>query len=234
MGSSIRSITVPLNPQWKPAYDPADSCIRPHCAPIGIIGVICLTVSGFADRGQDVPERVRICRPQAGEGGGWVFWLDVWFVLYLGLIGLVVGSFLNVVVWRLPRRLSIVRPPSACPKCGRRLAARDLVPVLSWLFLRGRCRYCGAPIAVRYPLVEAFTGLLFAWFGLGYGLSLSVLVPLAIAIVLIPAGLIARDAAVSAPSGSLRTLRTAAAAACAAGLALTAAAPWIAPVTGVS
>ena len=118
MGSSIRSVTVPLNPQWKPAYDPADSCIRPHCAPIGIIGVICLTVSGFADRGQDVPERVRICRPQAGEGGGWVFWLDVWFVLYLGLIGLVVGSFLNVVVWRLPGRRLPVRSADAVWRRG--------------------------------------------------------------------------------------------------------------------
>ncbi|MFF1529288.1 prepilin peptidase [Cellulomonas sp. NPDC058312] len=83
------------------------------------------------------------------------------------LLGLLVGSFLNVVVWRVPRGESVVSPPSACPACGHRIRSRDNVPVLSWLALRGRCRDCGAPIARRYPLVEAGTALLFAltgWF----------------------------------------------------------------------
>ncbi|WP_273654661.1 prepilin peptidase [Cellulomonas fimi] len=78
------------------------------------------------------------------------------------LVGLAVGSFLNVVIWRVPRGESVVHPPSACPRCGRAIRPYDNVPVVSWLVLRGRCRDCGEPIAVRYPLVEAGTGVLFA------------------------------------------------------------------------
>lgn len=77
-------------------------------------------------------------------------------------LGVSVGSFLNVVVYRLPAGLSLLHPPSRCPKCLHRLAPHDNVPVFGWLWLRGRCRYCAAPIAPRYPLVEATTGLLFA------------------------------------------------------------------------
>lgn len=89
----------------------------------------------------------------------------------LAVVGLVIGSFLNVVVWRVPRRESLVAPPSACPACGHRIRARDNVPVLSWLLLRGRCRDCGAPISRRYPLVEAATAVLFALVGLRLGWS---------------------------------------------------------------
>lgn len=78
------------------------------------------------------------------------------------LLGLLVGSFLNVVVHRVPRGESVVRPRSRCPGCGTDIAPRDNVPVLSWLLLRGRCRHCGARISVRYPLVEALTGAVFA------------------------------------------------------------------------
>lgn len=78
------------------------------------------------------------------------------------LVGLAVGSFLNVVIWRVPRGESVVHPPSACPRCGRAIRPYDNVPVVSWLVLRGRCRDCGEPIAVRYPLVEAGTGVLYA------------------------------------------------------------------------
>ncbi|ASR54480.1 prepilin peptidase [Cellulomonas sp. CW35] len=88
-------------------------------------------------------------------------------VLLAGLLGLAVGSFLNVVVWRVPRGESVVSPPSACPRCGHRIRARHNVPVLGWLVLRGRCFDCGEPIAARYPLVEAGTGVAFAlvtWF----------------------------------------------------------------------
>ena len=66
-----------------------------------------------------------------------------------GLLGLVLGSFLNVVVWRVPRGESVVHPPSACPRCGHAVRARDNVPVLSWLLLRARCRDCGEPISAR-------------------------------------------------------------------------------------
>lgn len=86
-----------------------------------------------------------------------------WFlVLWAGLVGLVVGSYLNVVAHRLPLGRSTVTPRSRCPACGAPIRARDNLPVLSWLLLGGRCRDCGAPISPRYPLVEAATGLLFA------------------------------------------------------------------------
>ncbi|MGZ4267860.1 MAG: prepilin peptidase [Solirubrobacteraceae bacterium] len=76
--------------------------------------------------------------------------------------GLIVGSFLNVVAWRLPRGESLAHPPSHCPSCDTPIKPYDNVPVLSWLLLRGRCRACGAPISARYPLVELGTGLLWA------------------------------------------------------------------------
>ncbi|MGN8245521.1 prepilin peptidase [Cellulomonas soli] len=84
-------------------------------------------------------------------------------------LGLAVGSFLNVVVWRVPQGMSVVRPPSACPRCQHPIRGRDNVPVLSWLLLRGRCRDCQAPISIRYPLVEAATGILFVATGLFAG-----------------------------------------------------------------
>ncbi|MBI1377166.1 MAG: prepilin peptidase [Frankiales bacterium] len=83
-------------------------------------------------------------------------------VVAAGVLGLLIGSFLNVVIHRVPRGESVVRPRSRCPRCGTELGARDNVPVVSWLVLRGRCRTCGEPISARYPLVELGTGLLFA------------------------------------------------------------------------
>jgi leader peptidase (prepilin peptidase) / N-methyltransferase len=77
-----------------------------------------------------------------------------------GLFGLLVGSFLNVLIHRLPREESIVRPGSHCPACGAPVRPLDNVPVLSWLLLRGRCRVCRAPISARYPLVELSNGML--------------------------------------------------------------------------
>lgn len=81
------------------------------------------------------------------------------------VLGLLVGSFLNVVIWRVPRGESIVRPPSHCPSCETPIAPRDNIPVLSWLLLRGRCRHCRHPIAARYPLVELLTAVVFALLG---------------------------------------------------------------------
>lgn len=79
-----------------------------------------------------------------------------------GLLGLLVGSFLNVVIHRVPRKESVVTPRSRCPGCGTQLAERDNIPVVSWLLLRGRCRTCAEPISARYPAVEVATGVLFA------------------------------------------------------------------------
>ena len=76
------------------------------------------------------------------------------------LLGLVVGSFANVCIHRMPRRESVVSPPSRCPACGTLILARDNVPVFGWLLLRGRCRACRAPISWRYPAVEAANGIL--------------------------------------------------------------------------
>lgn len=83
-------------------------------------------------------------------------------VVAAGLFGLLVGSFLNVLIHRLPREESIVRPGSHCPACGASIRPLDNVPVLSWLFLGGRCRVCRAPISMRYPLVEFSNGVLWA------------------------------------------------------------------------
>ena len=78
------------------------------------------------------------------------------------VLGAVVGSFLNVVLWRVPRGESIVAPPSHCPACGAPLAPIELIPIVSWMALRGRCRTCHTSISVRYPLVELATGIAFA------------------------------------------------------------------------
>ena len=85
------------------------------------------------------------------------------------LLGLLIGSFLNVVIARVPQRRSVVSPPSSCPSCGSRIRSRDNVPVAGWLLLRGRCRDCATAISARYPLVEALTGGLFAVLALRFG-----------------------------------------------------------------
>lgn len=79
-----------------------------------------------------------------------------------GVFGLLIGSFLNVVVHRVPLRRSVVRPRSSCGACGTEIRAIDNIPIVSWLMLRGTCRHCGARISLRYPLVELGTALAFA------------------------------------------------------------------------
>lgn len=86
-----------------------------------------------------------------------------------GVLGLLIGSFLNVVIYRVPAGKSIASPPSACPNCGARVAGYDNVPVLSWLVLRGRCRSCATPISARYPVIELATGVAFAGVALLFG-----------------------------------------------------------------
>lgn len=95
--------------------------------------------------------------------------------IYAGLIGLLVGSYLNVVIYRLPRRLSTVLPRSRCPACGTPIRPYDNIPVFAFLWLRGRCRTCGVRIGWRYPAIEALTGALFVLCALRFGLSLDAL-----------------------------------------------------------
>ena len=90
------------------------------------------------------------------------------YIVFLFAFGACVGSFLNVVVWRVPRGESVISPPSKCPKCGKPLKWYDNVPVIGWIKLRGKCRFCGQPISARYPIVEATTGLLFAGYYLAF------------------------------------------------------------------
>ena len=92
-----------------------------------------------------------------------------WLVALAGLLGLAVGSFLNVCIYRLPLEQSLAFPPSHCTSCRRRLSWFENVPVLAWIVLRGRCRTCHARISAVYPAVELFTGAMFAWAAWHYG-----------------------------------------------------------------
>jgi leader peptidase (prepilin peptidase)/N-methyltransferase len=103
----------------------------------------------------------------------------------VGLFGLVVGSFLNVVIHRVPIHQSIVWPSSRCPSCGERIKSFDNLPVLSYLILRGRCRSCKTRISPRYPLVEILTGLLFGLVAYRFGLSLALVSTLVLISVLV-------------------------------------------------
>jgi leader peptidase (prepilin peptidase) / N-methyltransferase len=107
-----------------------------------------------------------------------------------GLGGLMLGSFLNVVAFRLPRGESLVRPGSHCTACGAAVRPYDNVPVLSWLLLRGRCRECGEQISFRYPVVEAITALLFVAVLAVKGVSVDALPGLALVVMLVPTALI--------------------------------------------
>jgi leader peptidase (prepilin peptidase) / N-methyltransferase len=106
---------------------------------------------------------------------------------FLGACGAAIGSFVNVLAYRLPRHESIVKPRSRCPGCGTQIAGYDNIPVVSWLVLRGRCRHCDFRIPVRYPIVEALTALLFVGVGLEIGLNDTLLPALALTITLVAA-----------------------------------------------
>ncbi|HEY7684726.1 MAG TPA: prepilin peptidase [Gemmatimonadales bacterium] len=91
------------------------------------------------------------------------------------VVGLCVGSFLNVCILRLPKEQSLVSPPSTCPHCGQRIAWYDNIPLVSWIVLRGKCRRCGHPISAQYPLIEALVGVLWLAAYLMYGISIHAL-----------------------------------------------------------
>jgi leader peptidase (prepilin peptidase) / N-methyltransferase len=123
--------------------------------------------------------------------------IPIWiWALLAGLLGLAIGSFLNVVIYRVPAGESIVSPPSRCPRCGNSIRGRHNVPVVGWLVLRGKCYDCGLPISPRYPVVEAVTGLAFAGVTialLAAGLGLAVVPALVVTAVLITAVMIIVD-----------------------------------------
>ena len=102
------------------------------------------------------------------------------------VFGAVIGSFLNVVIWRLPRGENLATPPSACPGCGKPIKPYDNIPIVSWLLLRGKCRNCGTRISARYPFVEALTAALFAACVLRFGADRDVWLPLVFVLVLVP------------------------------------------------
>lgn len=87
--------------------------------------------------------------------------MEIYFMIVSFIMGVVFGSFYNVCIFRIPEKLSIINPPSHCYNCNSRLKPLDLVPILSWIMLKGRCRYCGEKISYRYALIEFLTGILF-------------------------------------------------------------------------
>ena len=111
-------------------------------------------------------------------------------ITFAGVLGAIVGSFLNVVVHRLPRHESLVSPASHCPRCGTPVKPYDNIPILSWLLLRGRCRSCGESISPRYPLVEAMTAVLCVGAVLAHDTAAGITLSLALILIVIPAALI--------------------------------------------
>jgi len=82
-------------------------------------------------------------------------------IFFIFIVGLAIGSFLNVCIYRIPKKESLVYPPSHCPQCGELIKWYDNIPLISYLLLKGKCRSCHHPISIRYPIVEALTGVLF-------------------------------------------------------------------------
>ena len=113
--------------------------------------------------------------------------------VFAGVFGLVIGSFLNVVAYRLPRRQSLVYPPSRCPECGTDIKPYDNVPVLGWLWLGGRCRACKSAISPRYPLIEALCGALAVAVVLTKHSAHDIVLGLVLVAVLVPVALIDLD-----------------------------------------
>ena len=112
---------------------------------------------------------------------------------FAGVLGAVIGSFLNVVAYRLPRHESLVKPASHCPGCGTSVKPYDNIPVLSWLLLRGRCRSCSQPISPRYPIVEALTGALCVGAVVAHDSAAGIALSLLLVLVAVPVALIDLD-----------------------------------------
>ncbi len=119
--------------------------------------------------------------------------MDPAYVALAFVLGLAIGSFLNVVIYRLPRKESLLHPGSHCPNCQAPVKARDNIPVLGWLLLRGRCRACGQPFSIRYPAVELLTAVLFALVVATQDEAIRVVLGLLLVTALVPIALIDLD-----------------------------------------
>lgn len=113
--------------------------------------------------------------------------------LIIFVLGTIIGSFLNVCIYRIPKEESIAYPPSHCTTCGNNLRPYDLIPILSYMFLKGRCRYCGEKVSIRYPIIEFITGVLFLITFIKYGLSLNFIKYILLISILIVIGMIDLD-----------------------------------------
>ncbi len=102
--------------------------------------------------------------------------MPILFEIWLFILGICIGSFLNVCIYRIPLKVSIVKPRSKCPRCNTPIAFYDNIPILSFILLRGRCRHCRASIGIRYPLVELLTGILTVCVFMFFGITLTGLV----------------------------------------------------------
>jgi leader peptidase (prepilin peptidase)/N-methyltransferase len=111
--------------------------------------------------------------------------MTILIAIYVFILGLVLGSFFNVVALRVPAKQSIIRPPSACPTCGTQLKSKDLIPVISYLLSKGSCNYCGTKVSFLYPIGELATGLLFLWVYVHEGITGEALVGLVLVSLLV-------------------------------------------------
>lgn len=119
--------------------------------------------------------------------------MEIYFAVVSFIFGLVFGSFLNCWAWRIVHHESVLKGRSHCAVCNHELGALDLVPLFSWIFLKGRCRYCGEKISARYPLVEFICGLYFLSIFLVYGFSIDCLRLLLLGCILLTASLVDLD-----------------------------------------
>src|SRR3989449_5058610 len=131
--------------------------------------------SAWRFRWRTAPSRSTSPSRQASSCTRWWLAADPFLLFGAGLLGLCLGTFLNVCIVRLPNDESLRSPPSACLLCKHPIARRDNIPVASWLLLKGRCRHCGVPISRQYPVVEAAVGLIWIAGVLAYGVSVQAL-----------------------------------------------------------
>lgn len=129
----------------------------------------------------------------------------IFLSIYVFVVGLCFGSFLNVVIWRTPQGLSFAKGRSFCPHCHHTLVWYDLIPLVSWLILRGKCRSCKEPISIRYPLIECASGVLALWCFSHYGFTWDTILVFIIALLLLAVAMIDLDTMLI-PNGLLLTM----------------------------